>query len=96
MKKLLEEIAKWQDETFPDATVGSKIHHLIQEIRELFEDQDSEEEYVDCFLLLWGAWAKSGRTYEQLIEAIKSKMKINKSRKWGKPDANGVVNHIEP
>jgi hypothetical protein len=33
--------------------------------------------------------------YNDICKAISEKFEINKKRKWGKPDANGVVNHIE-
>jgi hypothetical protein len=28
-----------------------------------------------------------------LLLAVKEKLEINKNRKWGKPDANGVIEH---
>jgi hypothetical protein len=34
-------------------------------------------------------------TYEDICQAIQEKFEINKSRKWGKPDANRVVKHIK-
>ncbi len=34
--------------------------------------------------------------YQDICKAIQEKFEINKARKWGEPDANGVVNHIKP
>lgn len=103
-KKQFTEITEWQNETFPKATTLSKITHLEQEIEELKLDVEGHQrtgtgapelEFADCFLLLFGAAAKHGMTYEGICNAIDYKMKINRNRTWGKPDANGVVNHIK-
>jgi NTP pyrophosphatase (non-canonical NTP hydrolase) len=53
-----------------------------------------EMEFADCFMLLLDSARHFGLTAEQLIELTKEKLSINKARKWGKPDANGVVEHI--
>lgn len=93
------EITKWQKETFGQATAQSKILHLKQEVNELLLDviiKKSERrlEFADCFFLLFGAAAADGMTYEDIEACIAEKFEINKARKWGKPDANGVVNHV--
>ena len=94
------EIVQWQNETFGKATALSKVEHLKEEIEELTIDIaiDSETrilEFADCFLLLFGAAASDGMNYQHICEAIDAKMRINRQRKWGKPDANGVVHHIK-
>lgn len=94
-------IVKWQDETFGKASGLSKINHLVDEIEELRIDitfgnnEDKRLEFADCFLLLFGAAASEGMSYEDIVNCIDEKMEINKKRKWGKPNANGVVNHIK-
>jgi len=101
----MDELGKWQIETFPSATSLSKLHHLKQETLELIEAINSSvipcpgnvyvrREYADCFMLLLGAATKDGFTANNIIEAIREKHEINKKRKWGKPDKNGVVKHI--
>jgi hypothetical protein len=99
-KKQFAAITKWQNETFPDATALSKVDHLKEEIEELiidisFDGLGKTMEFADCFLLLYGAAAKCGMTYEDISKSIDEKMSINRKRKWGKPAANGVVKHIE-
>lgn len=94
------EVAKWQKETFPDATALSKVAHLQQEVEELATDlltksPDRRLEFADCILLVFGAAASDGMSYEDICSAIDEKMKINKARKWGEPDENGVVNHVK-
>ena len=93
------EITEWQNITFKQATALSKIAHLEEELLELKSDllQDNSEknlEFADCFILLFGAAASAGLSYEDIENAIAQKMKINYARKWGTPKSNGVVNHI--
>lgn len=99
-KEQFESISKWQNETFGEATALSKIAHLKQEVEELKIDLEKDcpakiFEFADCFILLFGAAASDGMFYEDICNAIDKKMEMNKKRKWGKPDENGVVNHIK-
>lgn len=99
-EKQFNEVAAWQRATFGQATAFSKIEHLKEEIEELridlaIESADRRLEFADCFFLLFGAAAADGMTYQDIIEAIDEKFAINKARKWGTPDINGVVNHIK-
>lgn len=99
-KEQFEAITAWQKETFGQATATSKTEHLKQEVEELLFDILHNEpnrrlEFADCFLLLFGAAHADGMTYEDICAAIDEKMEINRARKWGKPDKNGVVNHIK-
>lgn len=94
------EIVEWQKETFGNAKPLSKIAHLAQELQELVDDlksgaSDVRLEYADCFLLLFGSAAANGMSYENICQAIQEKFEINKSRKWGDPDEDGVVNHVQ-
>ncbi len=54
-----------------------------------------ESEFADCFILLFGVASSAGMSYDDIVRCINEKMEINKKRKWGKPDKNGVVNHIK-
>ncbi|ALN97231.1 DUF550 domain-containing protein [Flavobacterium psychrophilum] len=101
MKKIqFESINEWQTKTFGQATSLSKLSHLKQEIEELiFEIENNGKgkklEFADCFILLFGAAASDGMTYEEICNVVDEKMEINKKRKWGVPNENGVVNHIK-
>jgi len=98
-------ICSWQRNTFGQATPFSKIAHLEQEVEELYEalhmnepnesSQKIKFEFADCFILLFGAADSYGMSYEDICQAIDDKMNINYKRNWGKPDENGVVNHIK-
>lgn len=99
-KELFEEIVVWQKETFGQATSLSKLHHLDEELDELFDDLKTQNpnrrlEFADCFLLLFGSASADGMSYEDICNCIAEKLAINKTRTWGKPGANGVVNHIK-
>ena len=99
-KEQFEKITKWQKETFPNATALSKLHHLKEEVNELQSDLERKAfyrdmEFADCFLLLFGCAAADGFTYEAICHAIDKKMEVNYKRKWGTPDENGVVKHVE-
>lgn len=94
------EMMDWQNETFGQATPMSKLAHLAEELGELIDDlkndnKDRRLEFADCFFLLFGCAASDGMTYEDICNAIQEKFEINKARKWGNPDKNGVVNHIK-
>ena len=96
-----KKVVEWQKKTFPNATALSKVAHLQEEVEELSDDlltdnPDRRLEYADCILLIFGSAASDGMTYEDICNALDEKMKINKARKWGKPDKNGVVNHVKP
>jgi hypothetical protein len=99
-QKQFLEITEWQKKTFEQATPLSKLAHLAQELPELNYDLINNKperrlEFADCFFLLFGAAAADGMSYEDICAAIQEKFEINKARKWGKPDADGVVNHIK-
>ena len=100
MRKQFTDIDEWQRETFPQSTAITKLAHLDLELKELKSDiesnsKDKRLELADCFMLLIGIAAFEGFTYEDVIDALEEKMKINKRRKWGEPDSNGVVSHIK-
>jgi len=94
------EIVAWQKQTFPKATSLSKVFHLEKEVVELRNDllanyPDKRLEYADCFLLLFGSAASDGMSFQDICNAIDEKMQINRERKWGNADENGVVHHIK-
>ncbi len=86
-----------------------EVHELIEAIK-VFQETNSivhvtksEKalkvlffEYADCLMLLLDSASHMGLTADMLIDYAQQKLEINKSRKWGKPDENGVVEHIEP
>lgn len=99
-EQLFNEIAAWQQDTFPGGTPDSTLHHLLDEIRELryalrLDPSSSHEELADCMFLLFGCADRMGMSYQDIQEAIQTKFSINKARKLGKPNEKGVVNHVD-
>ena len=90
VENLYKEVVDWGNKTFPDATTSSILAHLAKEALELIEDQTPEEAADVCMLLMHYA-DKAGF---DLFEAVRNKFEINKTRKWGEPDENGVIEHI--
>ena len=66
------------------------VEDLIQK-----KETDAQKELADCFILLFGAANKMGLNFHQVQDAIQNKHIENLGRKWGKPDANGVVKHVK-
>ena len=111
LQQLMDSISEWSDKTFGESQRNPAIlHHLVKEVPELIQaihelqkleipDGDIFEkvfyEYADCFMLLLDSASHSGISAKTLIRYTRKKLKINKSRKWGKPDKNGVVEHIK-
>lgn len=85
-----EDVGNWGDTTFPNSNQQSIIAHLKKEVVELSENNNPVE-VADCLLLLLYHAHKGG--YDLFQEAQK-KFEIVKTRKWGKPDKDGVVEHI--
>ena len=92
---LQKNIAKWSDKQFgKNRPPTAPIAHLLKELIELAQDPFNIMEFADCFMLLMDSARMAGFDMAELCLAINEKLKINKKRKWGKPDKNGVVEHI--
>jgi hypothetical protein len=95
IQQLQNEIASWSDSTFgADRPAEIPLHHLAKEIQELIATPKDSMEYADCLILLLDAYRMAGGSADELIETCYEKLEINKKRKWGTPDNNGVVEHI--
>lgn len=100
IEKQFNEITKWQKQTFGATAAQLSLDRLKNEIYRLeidlrFSKPEKRLEFANCFILLFGAAASDGMSYNDIIDAIEEKMKIYYAMQWGKPDFNGVVNHIE-
>lgn len=105
----MDEIMQWSDGQFGEGQRNPAIvHHLAKEVPELiqaferFHKDPSREnsdrvgfEFADCFMLLLDSASHFGLTAGNLLYYTDEKLKINKARKWGKPDENGVIEHIK-
>lgn len=105
LQKLMTDISEWSNKTFGDGQRNPAIvYHLKKEVNELiavFEGNPRNAhrqlwfEYADCLMLLLDSALHAGFTARDLIDATREKLEINKTRKWGKPDENGVIEHVE-
>jgi NTP pyrophosphatase (non-canonical NTP hydrolase) len=90
-------VGEWADATFTQATPTSIVAHLRREVEELaatthLGPPDAEEaEAADCFLLLLHLAHRRGYS---LLGAAHGKFAENRARRWGQPDAEGVVEHV--
>ena len=51
-------------------------------------------ELADCLTLLLDIASHEYINVSELLDATEEKLEINKKRKWGEPDENGVVEHM--
>ncbi len=105
LQKLMDDIREWSDATFGEnQRVVPVLNHLIKEVPEVIDAVNDvagitikgKFEFADCFMLLLDAASHYGMDAESLINCTHIKLNINKHRKWGEPDENGVIEHIEP
>lgn len=108
--RLADEISIWNEDTFPDATETEQLLKTAEEFEELHRSLDELGELADCFIasaalskrygsslgdFLLKAIVKHAAGYsDELYQAVKDKMDINRRRSWGKqPD--GTYKHKE-
>ena len=91
LTEIIKEINDWQDKVFTQATAESTAAHLLREAKELYDDPYDAGEIADIFILLAAVAHKTGVDIETAVER---KMAINRLRTWGKPDKQGVVEHV--
>ena len=93
MHHVMDQIQRWQKETFPAATPEGAVRHLLEEVAEMAVEQDPierAEEAADVFFMLVQFCA----LFEiDLTSEVLKKLEKNKARTWGKPDKDGVYYH---
>lgn len=84
-------------------------HHLQKEsieltfaLKEFIKNGGHQKDYVkvineiaDVQILIWDVCSKLDIDIIELKRIIEYKFDINKQRKWGTPDKNGVVEHVK-
>lgn len=103
LEQTLAEVVAWARETFPRATPRSISTHLGREAAELYEhvlhgadDPRFTKEVIgaemaDCLMLLAHL---ADRCKVDLRAEVALKLEVNRQRRWGKADAEGVVEHV--
>lgn len=96
LDELLVAVNAWQQDTFPRSDVMDYFATLKREIAELGRlpmfDPRVREEIADVAIVLFGLADRAG---VDLASAIEWKLAINRTRRWGEPDAYGVIEHID-
>ena len=100
-------VADWAERTFPEATLETVLKHLRREEDELAEAVGEQvgPELADCWMILAHLHRLADRAAAYLVERaldegldlaeeVKGKMAVNRARRWGEPDADGVVEHV--
>jgi len=93
MKKLCQDIIKWNVDTFPNATEDAFLLKLKEELLECISDIDSrstvtlKEEIADVVIVAVSWLARCHN--DNLDNIVRKKMTIVKSRQFGIEDANG-------
>lgn len=95
LDELYREVTQWQRETFGRQSLVDLFSTLEREVGELGmtppgSDQ-GREELADVAMVLFEIADVEG---VDLAAAIEWKLSINRTRRWGEPDAEGVIEHI--
>ena len=89
------EIGAWAVQTFgPGVRFRQHVEHIRRELYELsgeVTDDRVAEEMADVLSLLL---AMAHRRGIDLEAALASKFAVNRKRKWGEPNADGVIEHV--
>ncbi len=92
-KLLFDSLSEFVFKTFPDASSNSHLKKLKLEADEAMQNNKDCSEYADCLMAVYGATAKAGFSFYELINAGFEKLEINKTRKWQRL-ADGTYQHI--
>jgi len=95
MNDLQYDLRKWTEKQFTTRDMNSILRHLEKEILELEAEPKDIMEFADCFMLLLDAASFQDIYMSDIWRAIGEKLEINKKRKWGKPNADGFVEHVK-
>lgn len=92
---LQHELKCWTEKQFPNRDTASICAHLRKETYEVLEAPKDVMEYADCMMLLLDAASYNGVRSSDIVRACYEKLAINKDRKWGEPNDQGFVEHVE-
>lgn len=95
LQSIQDEIHEFANTILPNRPITSPLRKLQEEVAELLEEPDNIDEFADCFLVLLDAAKIAGLDANAILQACSDKMKINRTRKWGKPNEHGVFSHIK-
>lgn len=92
LKKEVDEVIEAIDAFHKDRPYDRKSKESLDLLRKRRERVLFE--IADCMTLLLDIAAHEQYTVKLIMMAVEDKLEINKKRKWGEPDENGVFEHI--
>jgi phosphoribosyl-ATP pyrophosphohydrolase len=95
MQSLQDEAHDFVIGILPALTHEQQVKKILEEATELAESPNDETEYADVLISLLVAYKLKGGNTQDLLRVASQKMKINRERKWGKADSNGLIKHIK-
>lgn len=90
------DLKTWTEKQFPQRNTASIMAHLRKETAEVEAEPLDIMEYADCMMLLLDAASYNGLHASDILRACGENLVINKSRKWGKANDQGFVEHVNP
>jgi len=94
LKKEVDELIDALERLYEGTYLNSDLTQIgVQEL--MRKNKRILYEIADCLMLLIDCAAHAQIDINTLIDTAETKLEINKNRKWGKPDGNGVVERIE-
>lgn len=86
VQELKEALKNFHRAEFDDRVFMGEFNRICENVR---------IELADCIILLYGAAGSFEMDYNDICKSIQRKFEEVKTRKWGEPDENGVVEHIK-
>lgn len=93
LAQLRAEHAAWSQAQFGDVSAVGPAKHLSKEALEVAAAPCDPIEHADCWMLLWDMQRRAGISDEQLAQAIREKLAVNKARAWGKTREGEAIEH---
>ncbi len=91
INELAKQITTWADDTFGmDNRVGLVVPHLLEEVKELAKTPADPLEMADVIMLVFQLAHFADVNIE---DALRLKLKINKTRQWTKDNITGAWRH---
>lgn len=91
LEEVLADVLEWSNATFPDADPHSISSHLLLEAHELHRSPGDPGEIADVIMLVAHLAQKQDI---DLVKAVADKLEICRKRTWGKPNKDGVIEHL--
>ncbi|MGA0617547.1 dATP/dGTP pyrophosphohydrolase domain-containing protein [Paracoccus sp. KR1-242] len=93
LAQLRAEHAAWSQAQFGDVSAVGPAKHLSKEALEVVAAPCDPIEHADCWMLLWDMQRRAGISDEQLTQAIREKLAVNKARAWPAPKEGEAREH---